>query len=52
MGTASKRFDGHKASVAVDTDSQVITAVDVLPGNASGRRAGVGGAKRGGYLSG
>ena len=26
---------GHKASVAVDTDSQVITAVDVLPGNAS-----------------
>ena len=25
----------HKASVAVDTDSQVITAVDVLPGNAS-----------------
>ena len=32
---SSKRFDGHKASVAVDTDSQVITAVDVLPGNAS-----------------
>ena len=31
----SKRFDGHKASVVVDTDSQVITAVDVLPGNAS-----------------
>ena len=31
----SKRFDGHKASVAVDTYSQVITAVDVLPGNAS-----------------
>ena len=31
----SKRFDGHKASVAVDTDSQMITAVDVLPGNAS-----------------
>ena len=26
---------GHKASVAVDTDSQVITTVDVLPGNAS-----------------
>lgn len=28
----STRFDGHKA--AVDTDSQLITAVDVLPGNA------------------
>ena len=33
--SSSKRFDGHKASVAVDTDLQVITAVDVLPGNAS-----------------
>ena len=33
--SSSKRFEGHKASVAVDTDSQVITAVDVLPGNAS-----------------
>ena len=33
--SSSTRFDGHKASVAVDTDSQVITAVDVLPGNAS-----------------
>jgi len=30
-----KLFDGHKAAVAVDTDSQLITAVDVLPGNAS-----------------
>ena len=28
--SSSRRFDGHKASVAVDTDSQVITAVDVL----------------------
>jgi transposase len=28
------RFEGHKAAVAVDTDSQLITAVDVLPGNA------------------
>lgn len=28
------RFDGHKAAVAVDTDSQLITAVEVLPGNA------------------
>ena len=33
--SSSKRFEGHKASVAVDTDSQVITDVDVLPGNAS-----------------
>ena len=32
--SASKRFDGHKLSVAVDPDSQVITAVDVLAGNA------------------
>ncbi len=32
--SSSNRFDGHKASVAVDTDSQLITAVDVLPGNA------------------
>jgi hypothetical protein len=29
----SKRFDGHKADVAVDTDSQLITAVGVLAGN-------------------
>ena len=33
--SSSKRFDGHKAAVAVDTDSQPITAVDVLAGNAS-----------------
>ena len=32
--SSSRRFDGHKAAVAVDTDSQLITAVDVLPGNA------------------
>ncbi len=31
----SKRFDGHKAAVVVDTESQLITAVDVLPGNAA-----------------
>jgi hypothetical protein len=30
----STRFDGHKAAVAVDTDTQLITAVDILPGNA------------------
>jgi hypothetical protein len=32
--SAQKRFDGHKAQVAVDTEEQWITAVDVLPGNA------------------
>jgi transposase len=32
--SAAKRFDGHKAAVAVDTDAQLITAVDVLAGNA------------------
>jgi hypothetical protein len=32
-----QRFDGHKAQVAVDTDSQIITAVAVLPGNAPDR---------------
>jgi Transposase DDE domain/Transposase domain (DUF772) len=30
----SHRFDGHTAQVAADTDSQLITAVEVLPGNA------------------
>ncbi len=30
----AKRFDGHKAQVAVDTESQLITALAVLPGNA------------------
>ena len=32
--SSSHRFDGHKAQVAVDTDSQLITAVEVLAGNA------------------
>jgi Transposase DDE domain/Transposase domain (DUF772) len=32
--SSRKLFDGHKAAVAVDTDSQLITAVDILPGNA------------------
>jgi hypothetical protein len=35
--SASKRFDGHKAAVAVDADEQLITAVAVLPGNAQDR---------------
>lgn len=33
--SASKRFNGHKASVACDTQSQIIVGVDVIPGNAS-----------------
>ena len=33
--SSSRRVDGHKAAVVVDTDSQLITAVDVLPGNAA-----------------
>jgi transposase len=32
--SARKRFDGHKAAVAVDTAEQLITAAAVLPGNA------------------
>ena len=32
--SGSRRFDGHKAAIVVDTDSQLITAMDVLPGNA------------------
>jgi transposase len=32
--SASKRFDGYKAAVAVDTDEPIITAVAVLAGNA------------------
>jgi transposase len=31
----SDRFDGHKAAIAVDTGSQLITAADVLPGNSN-----------------
>ena len=32
--SSSRRFNGHKVAIVVDTDSQLITAVDVLPGNA------------------
>ncbi len=32
--SSRKRFDGHKAEVVVGTDSQMIAAVEVLPGNA------------------
>lgn len=30
----SNRFVGHKAHIAVDTDSQIVTALAILPGNA------------------
>ena len=33
--SSSWRFDGHKAAIVVDTDTQLITAVAVLPGNAA-----------------
>ena len=32
--SSRRRFNGHKAAIVLDTDSQLITAVDVLPGNA------------------
>jgi IS5 family transposase len=32
--SASVRFEGHKAAVAIDAESQLITAADVLAGNA------------------
>ncbi len=32
--SASKRFDGHKLSIATEVESQLITAVDVLEGSA------------------
>jgi hypothetical protein len=32
--SSSKRFDGHKAAIAVDAESQLITEADVLAGNA------------------
>ena len=32
--SSSRRFDGHKAAIVVDTDTQLITSVEVLPGNA------------------
>jgi Transposase DDE domain/Transposase domain (DUF772) len=32
--SSSHRFNGHKAQLAVDTETQLITAVDVLAGNA------------------
>ena len=33
--SSSRRFDGHKAAIAVDAESQLITAVEILAGNAA-----------------
>ena len=33
--SSRRRFDGHKAAIVVDTDTQLITAVEVLAGNAA-----------------
>ena len=45
------RFDGHKAAVVGDTDTQLITAADVLPGKAPDNLGGIGtgGGQRGEY---
>ena len=32
--SSRRRFDGHKAAIVVGTETQLITAVEVLPGNA------------------
>ena len=47
--SSSRRFDGHKAAIVVDTGSQLITAVEVLPGNAPDNLGSlaIGGAERG-----
>jgi hypothetical protein len=39
--SASKRFNGHKAAVAVDLESQLIGAVEVLAGNAGDQEKGL-----------
>ena len=38
----SNHFDGHKAALAVDTDSQLVTAVGILSGNASDKTGALG----------
>jgi hypothetical protein len=35
--SSAKRFNGHKLAIAVEPESQLITAVEVLPGNAADR---------------
>ena len=34
--SSSRRFDGRKASIVVDTSSQLLTAVEILPGYGPG----------------
>ena len=47
--SSSRRFDGHKAAIVVDTDTQLITAVDGIARQRSGQPggAGTGGTERG-----
>ena len=40
--SSSRRFDGHKAAIVVDTGSQLIASVEVLPGNAPDNSGGAG----------
>ena len=40
--SSSKRFDGHKAAIVVDTDTQLITAVARVAGQRSGQPGGAG----------
>ena len=40
--SSRRHFNGHKAAIVVDTDSQLTTAVDVLPGNAPDNLGGIG----------
>ncbi len=40
--SASKRFNGHKAAVAVEMESQLISAVEVLAGNAGDQEKALG----------
>ena len=49
--SSRRRCNGHKAAIVVDTDSQLITAVDVLSGNAPDNFGGIGtgGAERSEY---
>ena len=40
--SSRRRFDGHKAAIVVDTDRQLITAVDSVAGQRCGQPGGVG----------
>ncbi len=45
--TSSGRFDGHKAHVGMDAESELITDVEAIPGNAPDRSAVPGALERG-----